>query len=155
MLVLPVHGNRLGQNIVQMQSCSTVHYKSSLGQNILIHLMKHIPELGHSNPVNIENQGIKEPRKFPGPLSPVIRNRRHNGKIRVRQLLQLFQIVRNDIPLCFTVPLDLQSNPIERTTLTRERNSDSIRLFILIMPFPLKRPLREDLTVKLKRRNLF
>ena len=81
--------------------------------------MQHIPELGHPHSIQVKGQGIEEPGELPRPALTEIRNRRHDGKVCVDQLVQLLQIVRNDIPFRLTVPLNLQGNPIDGTTLTR------------------------------------
>jgi hypothetical protein len=117
--------------------------------------MKNVPELGHTHSIQIKGQRIKEPGKFPRPTSSKIRYRSHNSKICILQLVQPLQIVCDNVPFGLTVSLNLQSNTIDGTTPTRQRDDDPVGLTVLKVTLPLKRPFRENLPIKLKWRNLF
>ena len=151
-LVVRVHSHRLFQHIIQVKPCPAVYNKGCLGQNVLVHLVQSVPELGHTYPVQVKHQGIEIPGIFAASPPPKIRNRGHNRKISVLQLPQLVQLVSNGTAFRFTVPLDLQGDPSCLVNLTfRNRHRDPVSLPVLKMTFPLKRSFWKDLTIKLIR----
>ena len=151
-LVMRVHRHRLFQHIIQVKPCPAVYNKGCLGQNILVHLVQRVPELGHTYPVQVKDQGIKIPGIFAAPPPPKIGDRRHNREIGVLQLPQLVQFVSDGTAFRFTVPLDLQGNPRCLVNLTfRHRHRNSVSLPVLKMALSLERSFREDLSIKLIR----
>ena len=42
-----------------MKSRPAVYDKGCLGKNILVHLVQRVPELGHTHPIQIKDQGIE------------------------------------------------------------------------------------------------
>ena len=151
-LVVRVHRHRLFQHIIQVKPRPAVYNKGCLGQNILVHLVQRVPELGHTHPVQVKDQGIEIPGIFAAPPPPKIGDRGHNREIGVLQLPQLVQLVSDGTAFRFTVPLDLQGNPRCLVNLTfRHRHRNSVSLPVLKMALPLERSFREDLTIKLIR----
>ena len=110
------------------------------------------PELGHTYPVQVKDQGIEIPGIFAAPPPSKIGDRGHNREIGVLQLPQLVQLVSNGTAFRFTVPLNLQGNTSSLVNLTfRHRHRDPVSLPVLKMTLPLERSFREDLTIKLIR----
>ena len=142
-----VHRDRLGQHIIQMQPRPAVYHEGSLGNNVLVHLMQRVTELRHTHAVQIEHHRIEIPCVFPISLPTEIRNRGHDRKLRVLDVLQLFQFICDHMTVGFAVSLDLQRNTVFRWY----HQSDTISLGILKVTSALKRSLRENLPVKLKR----
>ena len=137
-----------------MKPRPAVYNKGCLGQNILIHLVKRIPKLGHPHPIQIKHQGIEIPGILATPLPAKVGNRRHNSKIRIPKLFQLGQLVGNSIAFGLTVTLNFQSNPGYTVTARPslafwDCHSNSVTLRILKMAPPLKTANRKDLPVKL------
>ena len=129
-----------------MKSGPAVYNKSRLGKNILVHLVQRVPELGHTHPIQIKDQGIEIPSVLATPPPPKVRQRGHDSKVRIKDLGQLRQFVRDGIAFGLAVTLDLQSNPCG----LRHRHRDPIALRVLKMAFPLKTAYRKDLPVKFK-----
>ena len=133
-----------------MKPRSAVYNKGCLGKNIIVHLVECVPELGHTHPIQVKDQGIEIPCIFAAPLTPEIGDRGHDGKIRVVDLRQLRQFIGDGIAFGLALLLDLQSNPC---SLRRHRHRDPVALRVLKMSLSLKAPHRKDLPVKLKRRD--
>ena len=150
-LVMWVHRDRLFQDIIQVKSSPAVYNKGCLGKNILVHLVQRVPELGHTHPIQIKDQGIEIPGVLTAPPPPKVRQRGHDSKVRIKNLRQLRQLVGDGIMLCLSSILNLQSNPCG----LRHRYRNPVTLLVLIMAFPLKAAHREDLPVKLKGRDRF
>ena len=83
----------------QVKPCPAVYNKGCLGQNILVHLVQRVPELGHTYPVQVKHQGIEIPGIFAAPPPSKIGDRGHNREIGVLQLPQLIQLISNGTPL--------------------------------------------------------
>ena len=144
-----VHRDRLFQDIIQVKSSPAVYDKGCLGKNILVHLVQRVPELGHTHPIQIKDQGIEIPGVLTAAPAPKVRQRGHDSEIRIKDLRQLRQLVRNGIALGLAVTFDLQSNPRS----LRHRHCDPVALRVLKMTLPLKAAHGEDLPVKLKGSN--
>ena len=136
-----------------MQAGATIYDKSSLWQNILIHLMKHVPELWHIHTVKVEHQSIQIPSIFRISLFSVIRNWRHNSKFRLIKLIQFFKIISNCISLTLTIPFKLNCNTIFFIPFFNS-HSNSIRFIIFIVSFTLKSSFRKYVSIKIIRFNL-
>ena len=134
-----------------MKSSPAVYNKSCLGKNILVHLVQCVPELRHTNPIQVKDQSIEIPGILAAPPPPKVRQRGHDSKVRIKDLGQLRQLISDGIMLCLSSILNLQSNPCG----LRHRYRNPVTLLVLIMAFPLKAAHREDLPVKLKGRNRF
>ena len=114
--------------------------------------MQRVPELGHTHPIQVKDQGIEIPGIFAAPPPSKIGDRGHNREIGVLQLPQLVQLVSDGTSFRFTVPLDLQGNPGCLVNLTFGHcHRDPVSLPVLKMALPLERSFREDLTIKLIR----
>ena len=144
-----VHRHRLFQHIIQVKTCPAVYNKGCLGQNILVHLVQRVPELGHTYPVQVKHQGIEIPGVLAAPTQPKIRDWRHNRKISILQLPQLIQLISNGTPFRLTIFLYLQSDPGCLVNLTfRHRHRNPVSLPVLKMALSLERSFRKNLTIK-------
>ena len=148
-LIVRIHRNRLLQDIIQVKPCPAVYNKGRLGKNILVHLVQRVPELRHTHPVQVEYHGIEIPGIFATPTPPKVRQRGHDGKVCVKNLRQLRQLIGDGVASGLTVSLNSQGNP--SGLWNRHRNS--VAFLILEMAFSLKTAHGEDLPVKLKRRH--
>ena len=125
-LILWIHGNRLGQHIIQVQPCPAVYYEGCFGNNILVHLMQRVTKLRHTYAVQIKHHRIEIPGILPTALPTKIRDGGHYCKIRVPNILQLLQLVRDHMTVGFAVSLNLQRNAVFRRH--HQRNTISLRV---------------------------
>ena len=75
LLIVRVHRDRLGQQIIQVQPRPAIYPEGSLGNNVLIHLMQRVTKLRHTHAIQIEHHRIKIPGVFPVSLPTEIRDR--------------------------------------------------------------------------------
>ena len=142
-----VHRDRLLQHIIQVKPCPAVYDKGCLGKNILVHLVQGVPELGHTHPIQVKDQGIEIPGVLTAPPPPKVGQGRHDGKVRIVDLRQLRQFIGDRVAFGLAFLFDLQGDPCR---LRRHRHRDSVPLCVLKMTLPFKATHREDLPVKFK-----
>ena len=73
--------------------------------------MQRVPELRHTHTVQIKDQAYRNRAFFPLCRLPKLGDRGHDRKIGVLKIWQRGQVIRDRVPLCPTVPLDLQAIP--------------------------------------------
>ena len=141
-----IHRDRFLQHIIQVKPRPAVYDKGSLGENILVHLVQRVPELGHPHTIQVKDQSIEIPGILAAATPPEVGQRRHDGKIRIKDLGQLRKLIGNGVASGLSISLDLHSDP--RSLRYRHRNP--VAFLVLKMALPLKTAHREDLPIKLK-----
>ena len=141
-----IHRDRFLQHIIQVKSRPAVYDKGSLGQNILVHLVQRVPELWHLNPIQVKDHGIEIPGILAAATPPEVGQRRHDGKIGIKDLGQLRKLIGDGVAPCLSITLNLHSDP--RSLWHRHRNP--VAFLVLKMALPLKTAHREDIPIKLK-----
>ena len=106
----------------------------TLWQEVMLHLVEYITELCHLYPVKVYCYPIQPPCVPCRPVASRIAHRRHDSELRSLDLINLVQLIKDNV-----IPCLLPLNDGQYT----------IAPLIFWVPFPLKAPLWEHLSVKL------